>query len=85
MMGLKRTKLTKLCEHAMPEQWTKIITASRVIKIIRDKEPSYLYEKLTNAYFEEHRYPGLGFVFVSSKTKKGHQLLPNQLLFMRSI
>ncbi len=69
----------------MLEQWTKFITVSKVIKIMRDKEPAYLYEKLTNEYFEECRHPGLGFFFDSSKNKKGRQLLSSQLLFMRSI
>ncbi len=52
---------------------------------MRDKEPAYLYGKLTNAYFEERRHPGIGFFFDSSKIKKGQQLLPNRLLFMRLI
>ncbi len=39
MMKLKRTELTELCQRAMPEQWTKFMTASKVIKIMRDEQP----------------------------------------------
>jgi hypothetical protein len=85
MMKFKQNELTELCKRATPEQWTRFITASRVIKIIRDKEPALLFEELTNCYFEEKRSPGVGMFFDSSKNKKGQQSLPNRLLFMRSI
>jgi hypothetical protein len=84
-MTLKRTELTELCKRATPEQWTKFIIASRVIKIMRDRNPTHLYESLTKAYFEERRYPGIGLFFDLSKTKVGRQSLPNRLIFMRTI
>jgi hypothetical protein len=39
MMKFKRNELTELCKRATPEQWTKFITALKVIKFLRDKEP----------------------------------------------
>jgi hypothetical protein len=85
MMKFKRTELTELCQRATPEQWTKFITASRVIKVIRDRQPLELHRILTSNYFEERRHPGVGLFFDSSKSKKGRQSLPNRLLFMRVI
>ena len=82
---LKRNELTKICERATPEEWSKFITSSRVIKTLRDTQPTILYQKLMNTYFEERRKPGVGFFYDSSRTKKGRQSLQNRLLFMRSI
>ncbi len=85
MMKFKRTELTELCQRATPEQWTNFITASRVIKILRDKEPKFLHVELTKNYFEEKRYPGVGMFFDASRIKKGQQAISNRLFFMRSI
>ena len=84
-MKLSRCELTHLCKRAMPEQWTKFITASRVIKIVRSNQPKELSELLMSTYFEEKRKPGVGLFFVSSKLLKGRQSIQNRLLFMRSI
>ena len=45
-MTLKRNELTELCERATPEQWTRFITATRVIKVLRDKKPPDLLRRL---------------------------------------
>jgi hypothetical protein len=82
---LKRTELTELCKRATPEQWTKFITSSRVIKIVRDNQPSELANRLKSVYFEENRRPGCGLFFDASRIKKGQQSIQNRLLFMRSI
>ena len=84
-MGLKRMELTKLCKRATPEQWTKFITSSRVIKILRDDQPLELVNLLKSVYFEEKRRPGCGQFFDASRIKKGQQSIQNRLLFMRSI
>jgi len=84
-MALSRSKSTQLCERATPEQWAKFVTASRVIKTIRDQQPAYIFEKLTMNYFEEPRYPGNGCFFDFSRTRKGFQSIQNRLLFMRAI
>jgi len=84
-LKLKRTELTELCKRATPEQWTKFITATRVIKILRDGEPKELLNRLKSVYFEEKRQPGTGLFFDASRTKKGQQSFQNRLLFMRSI
>jgi hypothetical protein len=84
-MKFKRNDLTQSCQRATPEQWSKFITASCVIKIMRDQQPSYLFSKLKENYFEEKRKPFVGIFFDSSKNKKGQQSIQNRLLFMRSI
>jgi len=82
---LKRPELTQSCQRATPEQWSKFITASTVIKIMRDKTPTFLFEKLQENYFEEKRKPFVGQFFDTSRILKGQQSLQNKLLFMRSI
>lgn len=82
---LKRHELTRICERATPDEWSKFITSSRVIKTLRDAQPTILYQKLLSTYFEERRKPKVGFFFDSSKSKKGRQSLQNRLLFMRSL
>jgi hypothetical protein len=84
-MKYKRQELTESCQRATPDQWTQFITASRVIKIMCDREPTILFNQLTNCYFEQRRYPGIGYFYDSSRTKKGRQSIPNRLAFMRSI
>jgi len=74
-----------MCERATPDQWTKFITASRVIKIFRNNEPKFLKDLLTENYFEERRRPGVGLFFDNSLKKIGRQSLPNRLIFMRTI
>jgi hypothetical protein len=76
--------LTNLCQQATLEQWTKFISGSHVIKILHDKEPRLLFTELTNNYFKEKRYPGVGIFFDASRIKKGQQAISNRLLFMRA-
>jgi len=84
-MKLKRNELTELCKRATPEQWAKFVTSSRVIKIMRDKQPTELNQRLKDVYFEQKRQPGCGRFFDSARIKKGQQSIQNRLLFMRSI
>lgn len=84
-MKFSRCELTHLCKRATPEQWSKFITASRVIKIVRSNEPKELSDLLKSTYFEEKRKPGVGLFFDSSRLLKGRQSIQNRLLFMRSI
>ncbi len=73
------------CQRATSEQWAKFITASRVIKIMRDEQPAGLAERLNRNCFEENRKPGIRLFFDCSCIKKGRQALENRLMFMRSI
>ena len=84
-MKIKRDELTATCKRTTPDQWNRFITSSKVIRIIRDKTPSELSEKLSGTYFEEKRQPGVGFFYDNSKLKIGRQSIQNRLLFMRSI
>ena len=81
----QRTELTELCERATPEQWTKFITATLVVKIVRNNSPTELAMRIKTVYFEENQKPNLGMFFDSSRTMKGRQSIQNRLLFMRSI
>ncbi len=84
-MTFKRNELTEMCRRATPEQWAKFITATRVIKTVRQQQPKWLATKLMKVYYEEPRKPGIGLFYDGSKRKKGQQSLENRLLFMRSI
>jgi hypothetical protein len=84
-MKLKRTKLTELCKRATPEQWTKFITATRVIKIVQDATPKDLHSRITTTYFKEKRHPHVGLFFDALRIRKGNQAIQNRLLYMRAI
>ncbi len=84
-MRLTHDQLSTRCRRATPRQRTNFITASRVIKTFRVKQPPELHKILLTNYFEEPRFPGVGLFFDSSMNKKGQQSIENRLLFMRSI
>jgi hypothetical protein len=84
-MHLRRNELTELCKRARPEQWTRFITANRVIKIVQSRMPIDLHKRLMTAYFEERQQPDVGLFYDASRTQKGRQSIQNRLLFMRSI
>ena len=50
-----RHELTMRCERATPIEWVHFVTASKVIKTVRDQEPKQLFELLMCTYFEESR------------------------------
>jgi hypothetical protein len=81
--GDSRQTLTDRCQRATPSEWVRFVTASRVIKTIRDEEPKPLFDLLKSNYFEENRRPGLGFFFDNSHTLLGRQSIQNRLFFMR--
>jgi len=56
-------------------------TSSKVIKIIRDKEPTYLSDKLSVQYYKEPQRPRLGNFCEASTTGVGHQSIENCLDF----
>jgi len=80
-----RSELTKRCRRATPNEWANFITASRVIKTIRDEQPKPLFDLLQCTYFEESRKPHVGLFFDDSKTLLGRQSIQNRLMFMRRI
>jgi len=80
----RRTLYTR-CNRATPVEWSRYITATKVIKIIRDQEPKPLFDLLSNNYFEESRKPEIGFFFDNSRTLAGKQSIQNRLMFMRCI
>ena len=84
-MKLTHQQLTERCRRATPKEWTNFVTASKVMKIVRDTQPIELHQLIMKNYFEEYRYPGVGLFFDSSKSKQGAQSLENRLIFMRSI
>jgi len=84
-MKFTKTELTSECKRANPSQWARYITSSKVVKIIRDKQPKRLYENLMKNYFEEPRKPGAGLFFDTSKKLIGKQSIENRLMFMRTI
>jgi len=71
----QKTELIQRCTRATPKEWIKYLTASRVVKIIRDEHPCYLYCKLVSNYYEEPRKPKSGMFFDRSWSKTGHQSL----------
>jgi len=78
-----RDYLSKRCQRADPDEWSKFCTSSLVIKTIRDKNPTRLHSLLMSSYFEEPRKGGLGKFFDKSKTKVGKQSIQFRLDFFR--
>jgi len=67
------------CKRSSPNDWVNYLTTSRVIKIIRDHGPCFLFFKLklVSNYYEEHRLEGRGMFFDTSKSKISQQSLEN--------
>jgi hypothetical protein len=80
-----RKKLYDRCKRATPVEWTRYLTSTKVMKIIRDEEPKSLFDLINSNYFEENRKPNVGFFFDNSRTLVGRQSIQNRLIFMRSI
>jgi hypothetical protein len=80
-----RRDLYDRCKRATPTEWSRYLTATKVMKIIRDEEPKPLFDLINENYFEETRKPNVGFFFDKSKTLLGRQSIQNRLNFMRCI
>jgi len=68
---IPKSDLIKRCKRATPCEWVKYLTASRVMKILREKQPKFLYYNTTSNYYEEQRKPKWGKFFDSSKNVVG--------------
>ncbi len=82
---MPRRDLYELCKRATPTEWSRYLTATKVMKIIRDEEPKQLFDILKDNYFEENRKYQIGFFFDNSKTLASRQSIQNRLKLMRSI
>jgi len=83
--SIHNNDLIKRCKRATPSEWANYTTSSKVIKIVRDKGPTILYERLTSNLYTENRRPGLGFFFDNSSNKRGKQTIQNRLSVFKSI
>ncbi len=73
-MKLKQTELTELCQRSTPEQWAKFITASRVIKIMGDKQQVRLAEKFWDkSVFKKIASPESDCFLIVPVSKKGNK------------
>ena len=63
----KRDELTSLCKCATPGQWNRFITASKILKIVRDSKPSRLFVLIMQNYFEEPRKKELDISLIPPK------------------
>jgi len=68
-----KIKLSMTSKRATPKEWTRFITASKVVKIVRDQQPKHLASFLDKTLFTEPRKGGLGKFFDESRTKWGEQ------------
>ena len=76
---ISRHELTTRCKRATPNEWNHYVTASIALKVLRDKNPKSLHEKLRETYYEERRHKGQGRFFDSSRLLVGRQSLQNRL------
>jgi len=83
--NLTKTDLNLKCQRATPDEWTRFITASKVVKIIRDRQPKNLVDLLETTLYTVPRKPLLGRFYDGSKSKGGHQALHNRVTFLNGI
>ncbi len=77
--------LAKKSKRAKPEEWAKYASATLVMKIIRNKSPTYLLGTLMETIFTERRKPLNGKFYNNSKGKIGKQRIQNRIGFMNGI
>jgi len=82
---MHKKELITRCKRATPSEWAQYSTSSKVIKIIRDKCPPIINERLRSSLYVESRRPGLGFFFDNSKSKRGKQSIQNRLPFFKNL
>jgi len=83
--NLTKAELNLKCQRATPCEWTRFITASKVVKIIRDKQPKPLADLLDRTLYTLPRKPQLGKWYDESRSKWGKQSVQNRLIFMNGI
>ena len=77
--------MQKKSKRAKPEEWAKYASATLVMKIIRNKSPTYLLGTLRETIFTERRKPLNGKFYNNSKGKIGKQRIQNRIGFMNGI
>ena len=65
--------------RARPSLWAKYITASTVIKILRDQAPIRLHDHLVQTIYSERRNPGVWKFYDSSRVRIGKHAIGNRL------
>jgi len=82
---ISRSKLTKKCGRATPNQWYKYSVANLVIKTFNQDSPSYLSKIIRSAIYNTRRKPLIGRFFDNSKGKIGKQSLESRLNLMDAV
>ncbi len=82
---ISRSDLTARCKRATPTEWSRYVTASVAMKVVRDKTPATLHSILMSTYYEERRFKGRGLFYDASKTKKGKQSIQNRLTHISNL
>jgi len=59
-INLTKEDLNLKCQRATQVEWTRFITASKVVKIILDKQPKLLADLLDTTLYTVPRKPQLG-------------------------
>jgi len=75
----KKKKELDLIGLANPVQWFHYITASTVIKIMKNEEPKLLHESLTSTCYTEQRRPERFRFYDSSASRFGKDAICNRL------
>jgi len=74
----KRAELD-LIGRAKPTKWMSYATGTLVTKIMRDKLPVCLFDKLSQTVYHERRKPDKLLFYDGSKTKQGFQGIQNRI------
>jgi len=82
---MPKTTLDKKCKRVNPKTWSTYSTSSLVIKVIRDRSPTYLYEMLHETIHTTRRQPTKARFYDNSKGKIGKHRLCNRLQGMNDL
>jgi len=80
---ISKEDLMVRCKRVTPLQWVRFLMLSKVIKIIRNKEPPDLYYLLMSTLYSEPSKPDFDYFFGNLKCKPGKQILNNRLELMK--
>jgi len=80
----KRSELDQIV-RPRPSTWANYASSSLVIKVINEKSPSILYQRLCKNHYFERRKPWKMKFYNNAKTNDGFQGIENKLYFLANL
>ncbi len=74
-----RTQLDEECKRATPRQWGHYVVASTAANILQNREPSLLFDLISENSTWNDRNPGYRTFYDASRLRIGRQAIQNRL------